>query len=605
MFFFVQFCKAIDRDLGDLIRDILELNKLATDYYSGDNDNNDTPEARTSRSSRKGIYPIEWSTFALVKETGDNALHYAARLGKCALVELLLDTGLFDVNDTTIGRHDQDDYDYDLTTADDNDNNNDNNSISDTNDTALTIACDLGWLSTIALLIERGAWLDHENGRSKTPLILATESIAPYDAHMCRMLLAAGADVNKVTRATANTCLLSACKFGDVALIGMLLASGGADVNWPYSDGATAIMRASYYNYPAVVRLLVAHGARVDARNKRQETALYIAAFRGHVDLVRLFVLDECSSGVDVNACDHEGDTPLSVACYENKPDVIALLLEQPHVSVNTHGVRGDTPLHIAVSNCSLSVVVRLLRRGARVDALNHDNETPLHIATRQENAQVVDALLAFATRHTLDTISSNGGGSGGATAFRSLVSPVLHICKMDMAASMIRHGCDVSKSFEKLSSPLGALVEQVSRKQLKFFRAIQKQHRQQPHLRTHRFFLRQRHPLLYQKKPLFAHYIRLVELVLASGSYRPTHEDYAKFVHSSLYRYMGATPTLLACRARLVELVRERGLCSPAPLVHLCRTRVRSLLVAVKPLHAAIDTLHIPQTLKAYLRLD
>ena len=233
MFFFVQFCKAIDRDLGDLIRDILELNKLATDYYSGDNDNNDTPEARTSRSSRKGIYPIEWSTFALVKETGDNALHYAARLGKCALVELLLDTGLFDVNDTTIGRHDQDDYDYDLTTADDNDNNNDNNSISDTNDTALTIACDLGWLSTIALLIERGAWLDHENGRSKTPLILATESIAPYDAHMCRMLLAAGADVNKVTRATANTCLLSACKFGDVALIGMLL-----HMSWHVVDGA-------------------------------------------------------------------------------------------------------------------------------------------------------------------------------------------------------------------------------------------------------------------------------------------------------------------------------------------------------------------------------
>ena len=62
---------------------------------------------------------------------------------------------------------------------------------------------------------------------------------------------------------------------------------------------------------------------------------------------------------------------------------------------VNTHGIRGDTPLHIAISNCDNSVVKNLIKHGANVDAINNDNETPLLIAVqnRQNNLELIKIL--------------------------------------------------------------------------------------------------------------------------------------------------------------------------------------------------------------------
>lgn len=70
---------------------------------------------------------------------------------------------------------------------------------SDERNTPLAIACEFGWLDTAKVLIARGANVNYVNAHGKTPLILATELIAPYDLEMCKMLVQNGARLNDIT----------------------------------------------------------------------------------------------------------------------------------------------------------------------------------------------------------------------------------------------------------------------------------------------------------------------------------------------------------------------------------------------------------------------
>jgi hypothetical protein len=112
--------------------------------------------------------PIRWHTFYIDKQGKENALHYAVRLGKVGLVDVLLDTYYFDIDDKTNSAE---------------------------LDTSLMIACDLSILNMVKMLIARGADVNYENGKFKTPLIVATESISPFDYQMVEMLLSNGAKV--------------------------------------------------------------------------------------------------------------------------------------------------------------------------------------------------------------------------------------------------------------------------------------------------------------------------------------------------------------------------------------------------------------------------
>ncbi len=141
---------------------------------------------------------------------------------------------------------------------------------------------------TVKFLVSRGGRVNTENARFKTPLILATELKYPYDVGMCRLLLDSGAHVNWTTR-NRNTVMFSACKFGNLELMEVLLSRGG-DLNVQSKDGASPLMHACYYNCLEMVGFLLRHSAQIEMRNLRHETALYIAAFRGHFKIVQLLV---------------------------------------------------------------------------------------------------------------------------------------------------------------------------------------------------------------------------------------------------------------------------------------------------------------------------
>ena len=69
-----------------------------------------------------------------------------------------------------------------------------------------------------------------------------------------------------------------------------LLRAGAAPDARPAGSGPTALQLAAAANYPALVALLLGHGAAVDAADADGATALQAACLAGFLEVVRLLL---------------------------------------------------------------------------------------------------------------------------------------------------------------------------------------------------------------------------------------------------------------------------------------------------------------------------
>jgi ankyrin repeat protein len=74
----------------------------------------------------------------------------------------------------------------------------------------------------------------------------------------------------------------------------------------------------------SVPRLLLEHGAHINALNRNGRTALYMASRDGALEVVRLLL----KHGADVDVKDNDGKTALQVAANRGYDEVVELLRE-------------------------------------------------------------------------------------------------------------------------------------------------------------------------------------------------------------------------------------------------------------------------------------
>ncbi|KAJ3118249.1 hypothetical protein HDU96_002982 [Phlyctochytrium bullatum] len=162
------------------------------------------------------------------------------------------------------------------------------------------------------------------------------------------------------------------------------------------------------------VRLLLADGADVSMMGKQGFTAIQIAAFKGHVDVVKV-LLDYGGPGLLVtrtsqSACgrytyDKEVGrfTALHLAAAFNHIDIIDTLVEGgAFLEARTVGGDEATPLHIAALYGREDSVKTLIACGASLDAQTGKKETALHVAAAAGKAAIcrilVDAMGSLIT---------------------------------------------------------------------------------------------------------------------------------------------------------------------------------------------------------------
>ncbi len=298
-------------------------------------------------------------------------------------------------------------------------------------DSALAAAAMDGDTATLARLLDGGGSVESRNATGKTLLICAvkgnrTEAVRLLLAHhadpnnlsafgcspldfaadggyeeIAKLLLEAGADPNGF-RSHDNagdglSPLFQSFKAGRVDFVKLLLAHG-ARLNDTNNCGDTALIQAARWPHAEVLAFLVEQGQSVNAHNHFGYTALMYAATNGCEENIRFLL----GRGADLHAKaknrseDRRTGQPfgaLEAATLNGQPYALEILLDAGAAPANP-GTKLTGELLAAIDDKEYERVQAALHRGASPNDPAADNRRPLHVAVLKGDPGIVQLLL-------------------------------------------------------------------------------------------------------------------------------------------------------------------------------------------------------------------
>ena len=168
--------------------------------------------------------------------------------------------------------------------------------------------------------------------------------------------------------------------------LNILRTLANCNINAKTSSGRyTALHFACQEGHYQCVDYLIERGADVNSQNIYDQTPLHLAsAPQFNVSMEHLEKC--CEILIQAHAMKESENfakqTPLHVAAHHGRTPLLKLLLDMGS-NIDAADCIGDTALHLAVSHGQIACVQALLDKGPNINKTNKREETPLHLASR------------------------------------------------------------------------------------------------------------------------------------------------------------------------------------------------------------------------------
>ncbi|GFR03461.1 ANK_REP_REGION domain-containing protein [Trichonephila clavata] len=231
----------------------------------------------------------------------------------------------------------------------------------------------------------------------------------------------------------------------DPCMVREMIAQG-ANVNSRdiYCNTVLHLAMRHCYNKLAVVSVLLKAGANPNKINAVKKTPLRMAIKYGQDMPV---ISELIKSGANINFLDKKDNSPLHFAVAHFRQPVVDAFLKLK-ADVNVKNCHGNNVLHQCVLCHNLHTIRKILQSKdytADIDAKNNDDETPLMLAVKSGDYEIVKELLSFGASVLIPD------KHGSSLLHAALKKPYPNL---NLIGELVRYDADICR-YDVHSSPL------------------------------------------------------------------------------------------------------------------------------------------------------
>jgi ankyrin repeat protein len=175
-------------------------------------------------------------------------------------------------------------------------------------------------------------------------------------------------------------------------LVDVVKATSIKKLNVQDEFGDTLLIKCCRLEYNLVIDALIEKKVNIDLPNKNGINPILLSVMKENLPLTEQLIKAKCN----IEHADNRGQTALIwVATNQKNSNTLSLLIEN-EAKIDVVDTQKNTPLHLATANDMMENCKLLLQHGAKFDALNDNFFTPFEFAVDNKNREITQ--LFFST---------------------------------------------------------------------------------------------------------------------------------------------------------------------------------------------------------------